>query len=89
MVQKAFRQEGYEYVDKAIEGVLKKLKQESLSDLLAEVGRGNITAREVVLAVFPGVKQPSRTPSFLNPDRFRARPGKAKPPRTLPSRSRA
>ena len=78
MVQKAFRQEGYDYVDKAIEGVLKKLKQESLSDLLAEVGRGNITPREVIVAVFPGVKQPSRTPSFLNFDRFRARPGKAK-----------
>ncbi len=58
MVQKAFRGEGYEYYDKALEGVLKNFKQASIEDLLSQVGAGYISARSVVEAVFPGIKKP-------------------------------
>jgi GTP pyrophosphokinase len=58
LLQKEFQHGGYEYSDKAIDGVLKKFKAESAEDLVAQVGEGLVTAREVMVAVFPG----SRTP---------------------------
>jgi GTP pyrophosphokinase len=58
LLQKEFQHGGYEYSDKAIDGVLKKYKAESADDLIAQVGEGLVTAREVMVAVFPG----SRTP---------------------------
>lgn len=54
MVEKLFKAEGYEYTDKAVEGVLKQLRGEEVIDVLASVGAGLSTAREVFNAVFPG-----------------------------------
>ena len=56
MLQKAFRQEGYDFTEKAVAGVLKRFKAENVGDIYVYVGRGDITAREVVHAVFPGSK---------------------------------
>ena len=61
LLQKAFREEGYEFTDKAIGGVLKKFKCDNVADLCASVGQGNHTAREVLLAVFPGAKEASKS----------------------------
>jgi len=60
LVARAFRQEGYELTDKAVNAVLKKLKAESVADVYAAVGQGNVTAREVLVAVFPGVREQER-----------------------------
>ena len=57
MLQKAFRQEGYDFTEKAVAGVLKRFKADSVGDVYVYVGRGDITAREVVHAVFPGSKE--------------------------------
>jgi GTP pyrophosphokinase len=57
MLQKAFRQEGYDFTEKAVAGVLKRFKAENVGDVYVYVGRGDITAREVVHAVFPGAKE--------------------------------
>jgi GTP pyrophosphokinase len=54
MMEKLFRQEGYDYSDKAVEGALKVLKQEDVIDALAAVGAGLSSAREVFSAIFPG-----------------------------------
>jgi GTP pyrophosphokinase len=59
LLSKEFQHGGYEYSDKAIDGVLKKYKAESSEDLIAQVGEGLVGAREVMVAVFPG----SRTPA--------------------------
>ncbi|HVO02330.1 MAG TPA: bifunctional (p)ppGpp synthetase/guanosine-3',5'-bis(diphosphate) 3'-pyrophosphohydrolase [Candidatus Cybelea sp.] len=59
LLSKEFHHGGYEYSDKALDGVLKKYKAEEPEDLIAQVGEGNVTAREVMVAVFPG----SRTPT--------------------------
>ena len=60
MLQKVFRQEGYEFTEKAVQSVLKTFRQEQPDDLYAEVGAGNRGAREVFQAIFPGHKpQPS------------------------------
>ena len=60
MLQKAFQQEGYEYADKSLDGVLKKFKAEDTEDLCAQVGEGMLGAREVVNAVFPGTRAKAR-----------------------------
>jgi GTP pyrophosphokinase len=60
MLQKAFRQEGYDFAEKAVAGVLKRFKAENVADIYVYVGRGDVTAREVVHAVFPGTKQGDR-----------------------------
>ena len=56
ILEKAFQQEGYEYSDKAIKGVIKKFKEENAEELIARVGEGVITARSVLTAVFPGTR---------------------------------
>lgn len=53
---RAFRQEGYDFTEKAAEGVLKIFKAPSVDDLIAMVGEGMLTAREVVSTVFPELK---------------------------------
>ncbi len=57
ILQKAFEEVGYQYSDKALKGVLRIFRHESTDDLLAAVGSSAVTAREVLLAVFPGLKE--------------------------------
>jgi GTP pyrophosphokinase len=59
MLQKVFRQEGYEFTDKAVQAVLKVFRQETVDDIYAEIGAGNRGAREVFQAIFPGHKAPA------------------------------
>ncbi|MDP9195709.1 MAG: bifunctional (p)ppGpp synthetase/guanosine-3',5'-bis(diphosphate) 3'-pyrophosphohydrolase [Pseudomonadota bacterium] len=54
MLQKMFRHEGYEFTDKAIEGILRNFQATSADDVYAHVGSGLHSAREVFNAVFPG-----------------------------------
>jgi GTP pyrophosphokinase len=56
ILQKQFRQEGYEFSEKAAEGVVKIFQQPSGEDLIAAVGSGLLSGREVFNAVFPGHK---------------------------------
>ncbi len=74
MLQKAFRQEGYAFTEKGIDGVLKKFKAPSPADLYVQVGQGHLAARQVLLAVYPGAKEDSRTKNVVP----MSRPGKAK-----------
>jgi guanosine-3',5'-bis(diphosphate) 3'-pyrophosphohydrolase len=60
MLQKIFRQEGYDFTDKAVQAVLKTFRHETPEDLYAEVGEGNRGAREVFAAIFPGHKAPAQ-----------------------------
>ncbi|MBI2978204.1 MAG: bifunctional (p)ppGpp synthetase/guanosine-3',5'-bis(diphosphate) 3'-pyrophosphohydrolase [Rhodospirillales bacterium] len=60
MLQRAFREEGYEYSDKAIDGVLDVFSQPSVDDLCARVGAGLLKARDVVEAVFPGTRKKTK-----------------------------
>jgi GTP pyrophosphokinase len=78
ILQKAFREEGYEFTEKALVGVLKALKAETVDDLCASVGQGHHTAREVLVAVFPGVKDAAKPKGMWPFTRARARADKAK-----------
>ncbi len=78
MLQKAFRQEGYDLTEKGLSGVLKKFKCDNVTDLYAAVGQGNRTAREVLTAVFPGVKESAKPKRWLS--FTRSRKGRAQQP---------
>jgi guanosine-3',5'-bis(diphosphate) 3'-pyrophosphohydrolase len=56
MLQKQWRQEGYDFTDKALDNVLKIFQASHFEDVLANVGSGLQSAREVFNAVFPGHK---------------------------------
>ncbi|WP_089229601.1 RelA/SpoT family protein [Tistlia consotensis] len=75
MLERQFRSEGYELTEKGLVGVLKKLKQDSVADLQVAVGQGNLTAREVLVAVYPAAKEAK--PGKIVP-LVRARRGKRK-----------
>ena len=57
LLDKAFHEEGYEPTDKGLEGVRANFKHATTDDLVAAVGEGLIGAREVLMAVYPGLKQ--------------------------------
>ena len=57
ILQRGFREEGYEFTDKALGGILRKFNQSDTDDLTSQVGAGNINARDIVEAVFPGTKK--------------------------------
>jgi guanosine-3',5'-bis(diphosphate) 3'-pyrophosphohydrolase len=60
LLDKAFHEEGYEVTEKGLEGVRLNFKQASTDDLVATVGAGLVGAREVLTAVYPGLKQPRK-----------------------------
>jgi GTP diphosphokinase / guanosine-3',5'-bis(diphosphate) 3'-diphosphatase len=57
LLDKTFHEEGYEATEKGLDGVRANFKQATTDDLIAAVGAGLIGAREVLTAVFPGLKQ--------------------------------
>ena len=57
MLERAFVEEDYPLTEKALKGVLKIFQKETVDDLIAEVGMGHTTAREVLEAVYPGIKK--------------------------------
>ena len=60
MLERVFKSEGYDYTEKAVAGILKKLKQDSVEEVCIAVGQGHLTARDVVVAVFPGVREQTK-----------------------------
>lgn len=54
MLQKIFQQEDYKFTDKAVAGVIKQFKADNVEDIYVGIGSGNVVAREVFKAIFPG-----------------------------------
>jgi GTP pyrophosphokinase len=71
---RAFRQEGYDFTEKSLEHVLRIFKAPSVDDLMATVGEGLLSAREVVSTVFPELK--NKAPKADNVVALKARHGK-------------
>jgi guanosine-3',5'-bis(diphosphate) 3'-pyrophosphohydrolase len=78
LLDKAFHEEGYEVTDKGLDGVKANFKQTSTDDLIAAVGAGLTGAREVLTAVYPGLKQPRKAggADVVPISRARAKAGK-------------
>jgi GTP pyrophosphokinase len=60
LLDKTFHEEGYTVTDKGLDGVRANFKQASTDDLVAAVGAGLVGSREVLTAVYPGLKQPRK-----------------------------
>ncbi len=58
ILKATFTQREKSYSDEVITGALPRLPQKTLEDVLAHVGRGELTAAEVFKAVFPGETLP-------------------------------
>lgn len=69
ILEKIFADEGFEVTDKAVEGVLRKLRLARADDVYAAVGRGALRADDVLQAVYPELKRdPNRKrPTYLEP----------------------
>jgi len=78
LLDKAFHEEGYEVTEKGLDGVRINFKQASVDDLVATVGAGLVGAREVLTAVYPGLKQPRKGGADVVPiSRARAKTAKS------------
>jgi len=78
LLDKAFHEEGYEVTEKGLDGVRANFKQATTDDLVAAVGAGLTGAREVLTAVYPGLKQNRKGGADVVPiSRARAKAGKA------------
>ena len=67
ILKKAFKQEGYEPTEKNLESVIKIFKASTVEDLLILVGEGTLTGREVLTAVYPGLKENPKKEINLTP----------------------
>ena len=65
IMDKLFRQEGYEFADKSLAGVVGQFRVETEEDLLARVGEGLHTGKEVFEAIFPGHKHVERAETVI------------------------
>ncbi|WP_343564793.1 RelA/SpoT family protein [Kiloniella sp. b19] len=57
MLEKVFRQENESLTEKALEGVLGVFHAETTKDLTVLIGQGHLTARDVLHAVYPEVRE--------------------------------
>jgi GTP pyrophosphokinase len=63
MLEKAFQQRGEGFQPKALEPVLRHFSSQTPDDLVALVGEGNVSARDVAHAVFPGAAVAREAPA--------------------------
>jgi guanosine-3',5'-bis(diphosphate) 3'-pyrophosphohydrolase len=69
MLQRVFKTEGYEFTEKAVAGVVGQFREcEDVDDLFAGLGSGNISARDVFRAIFPGHKPEQDTKTITEPE---------------------
>ena len=66
ILEKAFRDAGQEYSEKALTTALKKLKLARVEDVYAHLGQGLVAAGDVVKAVFPSIKADAGLLSWAN-----------------------
>lgn len=79
MLQKIFRQEDYEFTEKAITGVLETFRAPDNEELYAKIGAGLLPTRDVFKAIFPGhntalVKRPTEALDRINIDQGGVKP---------------
>ena len=69
ILEKIFADEGFQLTDKAIEGVLRKLRLARADDVYAAVGRGALRSDDVLEAVYPELRRdPNRKrATYLEP----------------------
>lgn len=57
LLEKTFREDGFEVSEKGLKGILKRFRMPSVKDLVSQVGSGNLSPRELLEAVYPAARQ--------------------------------
>ncbi|NMM44451.1 bifunctional (p)ppGpp synthetase/guanosine-3',5'-bis(diphosphate) 3'-pyrophosphohydrolase [Rhodospirillaceae bacterium KN72] len=57
ILDRAFKAEGYDATEKALKGIAQRFDAETGEDVQVAVGEGRVSAREVLIACYPGVKE--------------------------------
>lgn len=65
MLQRLFKQEEYEFAEKAVLHVYKNFNAHGVDDIYAHIGEGTLSASDVFKAIFPGHKQKTQEPKTL------------------------
>lgn len=82
MLKKIFQQEGYDYTDKAVAGIVSQLRVDDVDDIFANIGSGHFVAKDVFRTIFPAHKTEAVAASLVNdPDKlnYAKRPSDGKP----------
>lgn len=81
MLKKIFQQEEYDFTEKAVAGIVKKMRVENVEDIYANIGSGHFSARDIFKTIFPSHKtEPIKAPRDISEDYAMAhRPGSDKP----------
>ncbi len=53
MLKKVFAQEEYEFTEKAVSGIVKKMKVDDVDDIYANIGSGHFSSRDIFKTIFP------------------------------------
>lgn len=56
MLKKVFQQEGYDFTEKAVAGIVPQMRVDSADDIYANIGSGHFAARDIFRTIFPGHK---------------------------------
>lgn len=80
MLKKMFAQEGYDFTEKAVNGIIKQLRVEEADDIYANIGSGHFSVRDVFRTIFPGHKaEPVKKENKAEDVAIARRPGDSKP----------
>ncbi len=81
MLKKMFAQEGYDFTEKAVSGIVKQMRVEDADDIYANIGSGHFNVRDVFRTIFPGHKaEPAKKSENKTEDvAIARRPGDNKP----------
>ena len=81
MLKKMFAQEGYDFTEKAVAGIVKQMRVEEADDIYANIGSGHFTVRDVFRTIFPGHKTeaPVKKENKAEDVAIARRPGDNKP----------
>jgi len=56
MLKKIFQQEEYDFTEKAVSGIVKKMRVDEADDIYANIGAGHFSARDIFKTIFPSHK---------------------------------
>lgn len=71
MLKKIFQQEGYEYTDKAVAGIVQQMRVENVEDIFANIGSGHFAGKDVFRTIFPAHKMETAAAAKENdPDKI-------------------
>ncbi|WP_269932291.1 RelA/SpoT family protein [Aminobacter sp. HY435] len=67
ILERAFERAGKKFTKEGLKPVLHRLARKDIEDVLASVGRGELSSNDVVRAVFPDYKEERATPAASKP----------------------